>query len=439
MFIALDDTDSREGMCTTYLTTLILRKFKNMNLNTGMPNLVRLNPNIPYKTRGNGACWFYVDDSNLSSEQKEDIKLIVLDLFKKYSRFEDENTNPACLFLDDKNFTQNFEILNKFYKKVVSELCSIEEAVQIISLMGLRSEIFENKFSEITGKINADVYKFKNGRGIIGCLGSLGCDFTDLTYELLVYRTEENFGKERMIDEESVFEMHKLLYPETFDNVNEKEHKLVFMPHGKDPILCGIRGNNIEIVNKAFSMLKFKEDVAFTQIFRTNQHTDAHLMSKKISELKQYDAAIIEGDVVENPKRIAKGHTFFKISDGAAIIACAAYGVTQLKDTAINLVKGDKVRLYGGIESYEDTFNIEKIEILNLAKIYKKENPVCPNCKIRMKSEGKNKGFQCKKCKLQLKNETVKFIEIPRNLKQGIYEVEPGHRRHLSKPLCRYK
>ncbi len=421
MFIALDDTDSTEGMCTTYLTCLILRKFKEINLIADIPNLVRLNPNIPYKTRGNGACWFHIDDNNLSGERKKEIKTIVLDLLKKYSRFEDENTNPACVFLDDENFKINFEILNKFYKKAVSELCTIEEA------------------DEISGKINATAYKFKNGRGIVGCLACLGCDFSDLTYELLIYRTEENFGKERMIDEESVFEMHKLLYPGTYDNVNEEEHKLVFMPHGKDPILCGIRGNSIEVVNKAFSLIKFNEEISFTRIFRTNQHTDAHLMFKKISELKQYDAAIVAGTVIENPKRIAKGHTFFKISDGTATFTCAAYGVTRLKNIAFNLVKGDKVRLYGGIESHKDTFNIEKIEILELAKIYKKENPVCPNCKIRMKSEGTNKGFQCKNCKLRLKNDAVKFIEVPRNLKQEIYEVEPGHRRHLSKQLCRYK
>ena len=424
MFIALDDTDSTEGMCTTYLTALILRKFRDMNLKvdrSGMPNLVRLNPNIPYKTRGNGACWFYIETEKSSGSEKEKIKRTVLNFLKKYSRFDDENTNPACLFLDDEIWTRNFEILNKFYKKAVSELCTIEEA------------------DRIADTIKVEIHKFKNGRGLIGCLACLGCDFSDLTYELLVYRTEKNFGTERRIDEESVFEMHKLFYPGTFDNVNTEEYKPVFMPHGKDPVLCGIRGNGIEIVNKAFSVIKFKEEISFTQIFRTNQHTDAHLMSKKISRLKQHDAAIIEGTVTENPKRIAKGHTFFKISDDTAGITCAAYGVTKLKDIAINLINGDILRLYGGIETYKNTFNIEKIEILNLAKIYKKENPVCPKCNIRMKSEGKEKGFQCRKCKLRFKSDAAKFIETARNLKPGIYEVEPGHRRHLSKPLCRYK
>ncbi|MFN3527959.1 MAG: DUF1743 domain-containing protein, partial [Candidatus Altarchaeaceae archaeon] len=378
--------------------------------------LIRLNPNIPYKTRGNGACYFKVDSDN-----EEKIINTVLNFVEKYSKFECENTNPGVVFLDDKNFEKNFEILNKFYKKAVSELCKIEEA------------------EDIAKKVNAKFYKFKNGRGIIGALASLGCDFNDFTYELLVYRKEENFGKERKIDEESVFEMNKLLYPETFDNVNEEEHKVVFMPHGKDPVLCGIRGNSIDVVEKAFSMVKFLEDINFYKIFKTNQHTDAHLKFKKISELKQYDAAIVEGILIENPRRIEKGHTFFKISDGTGIINVAAYGVTKLKDVAINLIKGDKVRIYGGIGKYKDTINAEKIEILELKKIFKRENPICEKCNRRMKSEGKNKGFQCRKCKAKLPESAAKFIEIKRNLELKIYEVQPGRRRHLSKPLCRYK
>lgn len=417
MYVAIDDTDAPEGMCTTYLTCLILKKLKEENLETEIPNLVRLNPNIPYKTRGNGACYFKVK----SSDFDEKIINIVLNFVEKYSRFECENTNPGVVFLEDINFEKNFDILNKFYRKAVSELCTIEEAENILK------------------KINAKFYKFKNGRGIIGALASLGCDFNDFTYELLVYRKEKNFGKERKIDEESVFEMNKLLYPETFDNVNEEEHKIVFMPHGNDPVLCGIRGNSIEIVEKAFSMVKFLEEVEFFKIFKTNQHTDAHLKFKKISELKQYDAAIIEGVVVENPKRIEKGHTFFKISDGTGEINVAAYGVTKLKDVAINLVVGDRVRIYGGIGKYKDTINAEKIEILELKKILKKENPICEKCNKKMKSEGKNKGFQCKKCKSKLPQSAAKFIEIKRNLELKIYEVQPGQRRHLSKPLCRYK
>ena len=55
--IGFDDTDSIAGRCTTNLAFKIVSKLKN---ETGItfidyPLLVRLNPNIPWKTRGNGA------------------------------------------------------------------------------------------------------------------------------------------------------------------------------------------------------------------------------------------------------------------------------------------------------------------------------------------------------------------------------------------------
>ena len=57
MFVAADDTDSMRGNCTTYLATEIIRVLvyeDGLDL-IGFPRLVRLNPAIPWKTRGNGA------------------------------------------------------------------------------------------------------------------------------------------------------------------------------------------------------------------------------------------------------------------------------------------------------------------------------------------------------------------------------------------------
>ena len=54
--LGLDDTDSDEGMCTTYLITLILERIMKEDIELlDYPNLIRLNPNIPWRTRGNAA------------------------------------------------------------------------------------------------------------------------------------------------------------------------------------------------------------------------------------------------------------------------------------------------------------------------------------------------------------------------------------------------
>ena len=52
--IGIDDTDSVSGMCTTYLASELILEFNECDV-IGYPRLVRLNPNIPWKTRGNGA------------------------------------------------------------------------------------------------------------------------------------------------------------------------------------------------------------------------------------------------------------------------------------------------------------------------------------------------------------------------------------------------
>ena len=57
--IGIDDTDSLKGGCTTYMTTLLVKEFAEYDL-IGYPRLVRLNPMIPIKTRGNGAVVFSV-------------------------------------------------------------------------------------------------------------------------------------------------------------------------------------------------------------------------------------------------------------------------------------------------------------------------------------------------------------------------------------------
>ncbi|ESQ23030.1 MAG: hypothetical protein MGAcid_08490 [uncultured Acidilobus sp. MG] len=53
--VALDDTDSQYGGCTTHLTGILLNELGSKALLADYPLLVRLNPNIPWKTRGNGA------------------------------------------------------------------------------------------------------------------------------------------------------------------------------------------------------------------------------------------------------------------------------------------------------------------------------------------------------------------------------------------------
>src|SRR3989442_15938760 len=74
--VGIDDTDSEKGGCTTYTATVLFQELFNRGLRPfDFPWLVRLNPNIPLKTIGNGALaiHFFVDE-----EQSENVQRIGL-------------------------------------------------------------------------------------------------------------------------------------------------------------------------------------------------------------------------------------------------------------------------------------------------------------------------------------------------------------------------
>jgi tRNA(Ile2)-agmatinylcytidine synthase len=405
MWVGLDDTDAVSGMCTTYLASLLAEKLGVK----GYVRLIRLNPNIPYKTRGNGALAFETD------APESDAKETVLRYVKEHSRFKSKKTNPGVVFIE-KLTPKNKKTLADFYRRAVSELVTIEEA------------------EEIARSVGAEVHKFKNGRGIIGALAAIGADLPDKTYELIAYRKENK--KEKRIDRESVLRMDKETYPETFNNVDPDSGRILITPHGTDPVFCGIRGNSPMIVEKAWKIVVPLDGIERTQLFVSNQGTDAHLCERKIKELKSYDCAILDGAVTAPPRTIAGGHVLFAFSDGTGTIACAAYKPTEdFRKVIKKLVPGDRIRAYGGISKHPKTLNLEKIEVLELQKVFLKDAPMC--CDKKMSSAGKGKGLKCKKC--GRKQREVAEKETPRSIGLGFYEVPQGAKRHLSMPLIRMK
>ena len=52
----MDDIDSPNGGCTTHFASYLVEQLESSGVYwLDYPNLIRLNPNIPYRTRGNGA------------------------------------------------------------------------------------------------------------------------------------------------------------------------------------------------------------------------------------------------------------------------------------------------------------------------------------------------------------------------------------------------
>ena len=70
--IGFDDTDSPKGMCTTFLAYKIVDYLKKEKVTfLDYPKLIRFNPNIPWKTRGNGAVGLKIKTENPQKIKKK--------------------------------------------------------------------------------------------------------------------------------------------------------------------------------------------------------------------------------------------------------------------------------------------------------------------------------------------------------------------------------
>jgi len=416
LYVGIDDTDSSSGMCTTYITCVIISKLKDCGFNIiGYPLLIRLNPFARFKTRGNGATSFKLSLKSL--KEVDDVKKIVLENVQELSILEDNQTNPGVVFYQGKITSE----LQEFAFEAIRNIVSIKNAENLLI------------------KVDADFYKFKNGRGIIGALAAISCPLQDKTYELLSYRISENYGTPRKINHESVREMDKVTYPETFDNLDQGY--IAIEPHTPCPVLYGIRSESPEILEKAKSIVKVSEPIERYCIYLTNQHTDMHLQKvEKIVDMEKFKCYIVEGKVKDKPHVIEGGHLIFSLEDESGEIECAAYEPTKrFRDFVRELESEDILRVYGGIGegiNNKGTLNIEKFELLKLANLVQLKNPIC-HCGKRMKSAGTGKGYKCPSCGSKVREGKKEKIELSRKIEKGFYETPPSARRHLSKPIVR--
>jgi len=436
MLIGIDDTDSNKGMCTTYLAALLADELKAYGTVAEFPYLIRLNPTIPYKTRGNAALGIELrlaDESDISA--REQVVSHVTRRISEYAETDCDQTNPGAVFIFEEMYDQIKEPLNLFFQKAVTDVIEIEEAFSLID--SLTSSEKRAGFSH---------FFLKNGRGLIGSLAVCGSILNpgwEATYEYLTYRLPKNWGNNggpiRFVDPESLMEADRRTSPETWDTVDYSKKTKPFpvcVPASDDPVLYGIRGNSQKAVIEAAGFVVSEEIERFC-VFKTNQGTDSHLIfAESFKELKALHSYAANGFVHSPAETREGGHDIFSVTDrDGNILECVAFEPTgPFRHIIRQLLPGDTITVFGSFKN--KSLNLEKIKINSLIPAFQLDNPICPVCEKRMESSGQNQGFRCKKCKTKAADK----IQIPvfRSLKTGFYEVPPSARRHLSKPLIRY-
>ena len=401
MRIGIDDTDSPEGMCTTYLGAVLIHRLKEAGFSVTSQCLIRLNPNVIHKTRGNAAICIEAEGDT------DEAFRIASACIEELAEFDEEKTNPG-LVVSEKVLPVSF------YLQAVTGFCTIEEAEAVCRAAGAR------------------IAKWKNGRGIIGATAAIAAEQADMTWELLAYRSPADKG-ERTVEKESLFRAEEETFPHTWDTVDTENKCIVCFPHTPDPVIFGIRGESPEWVKKARGYVCSQKPV-MEVIYHTNQGTDAHLLKGTIASLAEGYSYCLTGSVSGSPETGRGGHVSFLLTDTSGEVRCMAYEPTKgFRDVIRGLAPGDEIKICGSCKN--GSINLEKIQIITCPEIVRQRPPLCPSCGKRMKSDGVNKGWKCRRCKTRA--EEPEIIHEQRTVSPGWYEVPPSARRHLVKPLCR--
>ena len=427
MFIAVDDTDSRDGLCTTFVLTEIVRSLNDNGIDIiGDPRLIRLNPAVPWKTRGNASL---VLQAGIGSGERRKIGEI--------------NGKDVLCFSEMKADVNEDELMEKLIPTVVGNRASDSDTGLIVSKKrpspelywkGVRKILEQKDIEKELRSVGAKTFTQGCGRGLIGAACGLSWIPKDSTFELIAYRERKNWGTERTVDPETI-RLVDVTFESTFNSWEERFRKVTMVPSTPCPVLYGLRGDDHDDLLKAVDLIVSEKKDRWL-IFLTNQGTDDHIITDA-AELNPDSSYRIEGIVKGSARHLKGGHTFLDLETEYGTMTCGLYEPSkEFRMVFDHLIDGDMITVVGELRNEPRTLNVEKILVNELKQLNRKvSNPQCPKCGKKMKSIGKDQGYRCKECRTRSK-ESIKE-EGTRWIVPGWYEPPAAARRHLSKPLKR--
>ncbi len=424
MILAFDDTDSSEGGCTTHAMFEVLAALLDL-APRGMPRLVRLNPNVPWKTRGNGAVcvelvrptgphvvvgeWngmelrAYPEGDPVPATEK------ILDtIWSVIEHMSEPDAQPAAVLFDGPPSPLA-------YWQAVRTIVDPEEVLAMLTAM-------DEKF-----RFSGD------GRALIGCLAAASWSGPASSYEFLAYRGRPFWGTERRVNEDALFGLDAT--GRTFHTEDPEQKTLCCVPNTPCPVLLGLRGRDAEgLLQTARSTvpLAAEEPLGGWILWATNQASGDHVtdvpsLAEAMDGMTVRIPATVEGIALNLPG----GHVRVPMIDtqGNRFDAMAFEPTKSFRDVVRRLMAGDRVQVTGGIS--HRTLRLESLDITSAVKS-KSENPV--HCNRSMKSRGADAGYKCVECGA-LVPETAATYEDRSELENS-YEVPVIARRHLHRPLA---
>jgi tRNA(Ile2)-agmatinylcytidine synthase len=430
IWIGIDDTDSPAGGCTTWVLSELLAEARSAAVDLiGEPRLVRLNPNVPWKTRGNAALaarfgrgygprrrraevdgrpvWSYARGGELSPGPARDWVERAWKVVLRGSRRGDPGTDPAMVAAPRR-------LPGRMYWEAVRSVVDLPAVGRALRGLG------------------AEARWEGSERGLVGAAAAIAWPGVRSTWELLAYRSPDRWGLPREVDRASVRRMaHRRRG--LFLCEDRRTRRVLVVPHTPCPILFGLRGIRPDAPLGARRDVR-SEPVDRWVLFRTNQASGDHLLPRRFSEMAPFTSGRLVGVVQQVPVARAGGHVAFSISDqDGRSLDCLAFEPTKtLPDIARSLVPGDTLRVWGS-RADDPVVRLEGIEILRLAtRRGPRRPPRCPTCRRTADSLGRQRGFRCARCRRRWPPEAVRVGTVAARYPVGTYHPTPSARRHLA-------
>lgn len=402
LLIGIDDTDWEGGGCTTYIMysyiKAVIREWGE-DVIIGLPRLTRLNPYVPFKTRGNASLSVALNIGDKDPREFIELMRNVIDEEVIISG----KTSPgiAYLALDRLSISER---LMWFYRKTISDVVTKD----------LASRVAEKAGAVLIG-----------GRGVIGALASLGFTPEDATYEFIAYRDTSSDRTRIEINDVKVWD--NATKPLTFLNIVDDQ--VLIEPHGPDPVLFGVRGDSPYHVIAMGNYLAELYNALGWVVYLTNQGTDENRKYATNRGLIPYTPVGVIG-VITQVEVDNEGHAHVLFDNGLRAIA---YRHLKLTGKLINCI-GCLIYAWGG---YKPGINDNELYIEGFKVLHDKgisiENPRCPRCGGPMESVGREGLLRCKVC--GFKGRMPRIVKTRGNW--GVGTPVLNEYRHLMKPLSR--
>jgi len=395
----------------------------------GDPRLVRLNPNIPWKTRGNASLsarfghgqgrrsrigeiggspvWSFARGRPPTPAERSAYLEAAWLLVRREAQSGDPGTDPALVASDRR-------LPAAVYWNAVRAVVPVDEARRALESAGAW---FRWAGSE---------------RGLVGAAAAIAWPGGHPTWELIAYRDRARWGSAREVDPDSVRAAQRE-FPHLFLCHDARTRRVLVAPHTPCPILFGLRSTDPRSPRRALARVR-SEPVDRYVVFRTNQGSGDHLVRRAGVEWPALTSGSLRGRVAGAPSVLRGGHVRFEIELASGDrIPCLAFEPTKtLPRVARELSSGDRVRVWGS-RGPEPSIHLEGIEVLGWARFFPDGGaPACPQCHRRTESSGHQRGFRCRRCRTRLPPESARPRERHPSLPTGTYHPTPSARRHLA-------